>query len=116
MHASRLLAAIKIGRRQGRHGHGMEWRFLLSLPRLEVRFCRTSVQRRAGTDQSRSPPISIRRRYQNHHRRRHSGSITMAVLDKRPVTGAGPFNGVLTWIDTRFPLIRLWEDQWGKYV
>jgi hypothetical protein len=40
----------------------------------------------------------------------------MAALDKRPITGAGPLNGVLTWIDARFPLISLWEEQWGKYV
>jgi len=35
---------------------------------------------------------------------------------KHPVTGAGPLNGLLTWIDTRFPLVSLWEEQWGKYV
>jgi len=23
---------------------------------------------------------------------------------------------LLSWIDTRFPLTKLWEDQWGKYV
>src|SRR6187399_2168815 len=40
----------------------------------------------------------------------------MAALDKQPVTGAGPLNGLLTWVDARFPLIKLWEDQWGKYV
>ena len=40
----------------------------------------------------------------------------MAALDKQPVTGAGPLNGLLTWVDARFPLVKLWEDQWGKYV
>src|SRR3954464_2999474 len=40
----------------------------------------------------------------------------MAALDKQPVTGAGPLNGILTWVDARFPLISLWEDQWGKYI
>ncbi len=40
----------------------------------------------------------------------------MAAVDKKPVTGAGRLNGVLTWIDTRFPLISLWESQWGKYI
>src|SRR3954469_15629001 len=40
----------------------------------------------------------------------------MAALDKQPVTGAGPLNGLLTWVDARFPLIKLWEDQWGKYI
>ena len=30
----------------------------------------------------------------------------MATLkEKPPVTGAGPFNGLLTWVDQRFPLI-----------
>ena len=33
----------------------------------------------------------------------------MAVAEKQPVTGAGPFNGVLTWIDQRFPLMSLWR-------
>jgi len=23
---------------------------------------------------------------------------------------------LLTWIDDRFPLSKLWEEQWGKYV
>ena len=40
----------------------------------------------------------------------------MAAVEKHPVTGAGPLNGVLTWIDARFPLVKLWEEQWGKYV
>src|SRR5262250_2729094 len=46
----------------------------------------------------------------------------MAAADKNPVvvTCAGPLNGVLsdtlTWVDARFPLIKLWEEQWGKYV
>ena len=40
----------------------------------------------------------------------------MAAVEKHPVTGAGPLNGLLTWIDARFPLVSLWEEQWGKYV
>jgi len=39
----------------------------------------------------------------------------MAVLDKPPVTGAGRFNGILTWVDQRFPLVALWNDQLAKY-
>jgi ubiquinol-cytochrome c reductase cytochrome b subunit len=39
----------------------------------------------------------------------------MATLDKRPVTGAGPFNGVLTWIDARFPLVSLWREHLSEY-
>ncbi|MDB5812641.1 MAG: Cytochrome b/b6 domain protein [Betaproteobacteria bacterium] len=42
--------------------------------------------------------------------------MNVAVLDKKPVTNAGPLNGVLTWVDSRFPLISLWESQWGKYI
>ncbi len=40
----------------------------------------------------------------------------MAATEKQPVTGLGPLNGVVTWVDARFPLIKLWEDQWGKYI
>jgi ubiquinol-cytochrome c reductase cytochrome b subunit len=46
----------------------------------------------------------------------------MAAAEKQPVsiTCAGPLNGVasglLTWVDQRFPLVKLWEEQWGKYV
>ncbi len=34
---------------------------------------------------------------------------------KQPVTGAGPFNGILTWVDTRFPLISLWKEHLAEY-
>ena len=39
----------------------------------------------------------------------------MAVAEKQPVTGAGPFNGLLTWIDQRFPLVSLWRDHLAEY-
>ncbi|MCW5605391.1 MAG: cytochrome bc complex cytochrome b subunit [Burkholderiales bacterium] len=39
----------------------------------------------------------------------------MAATQKEPVTGAGPFNGVLTWVDQRFPLISLWKDHLSEY-
>ncbi|HET9576285.1 MAG TPA: cytochrome bc complex cytochrome b subunit [Usitatibacter sp.] len=39
----------------------------------------------------------------------------MAATEKTPVTGAGPFNGVLTWIDQRFPLMSLWRDHMAEY-
>ncbi|HZR68334.1 MAG TPA: cytochrome b N-terminal domain-containing protein [Burkholderiales bacterium] len=41
----------------------------------------------------------------------------MAVIevDKKPVTGAGPFNGVLTWIDRRFPLVSMWREHAADY-
>jgi ubiquinol-cytochrome c reductase cytochrome b subunit len=39
----------------------------------------------------------------------------MAATEKTPVTGAGPFNGVLTWVDQRFPLVSLWKDHLAEY-
>jgi ubiquinol-cytochrome c reductase cytochrome b subunit len=39
----------------------------------------------------------------------------MAAAEKQPVTGAGPFNGLLTWIDQRFPLMDLWYSHLAKY-
>ncbi|HXF66110.1 MAG TPA: cytochrome bc complex cytochrome b subunit [Burkholderiales bacterium] len=39
----------------------------------------------------------------------------MAAAEKPPVTGAGPFNGVLTWIDQRFPLMQLWREHLAEY-
>jgi ubiquinol-cytochrome c reductase cytochrome b subunit len=39
----------------------------------------------------------------------------MAAAEKQPVTGAGPFNGVLTWVDQRFPLMSLWRDHLAGY-
>src|SRR5258708_22022881 len=34
---------------------------------------------------------------------------------KTPVTGAGPFNGILTWVDQRFPLVSLWKEHLSEY-
>src|ERR1700752_2528252 len=39
----------------------------------------------------------------------------MAVLNKPPVTGAGRFNGVLTWVDQRFPLVSMLKEQLAEY-
>jgi len=39
----------------------------------------------------------------------------MAATQKEPVTGAGPFNGILTWIDERFPLIENWRAHLSRY-
>jgi ubiquinol-cytochrome c reductase cytochrome b subunit len=39
----------------------------------------------------------------------------MAAHEKTPVTGAGPFNGVLTWVDQRFPLVALWKEHLSEY-
>jgi ubiquinol-cytochrome c reductase cytochrome b subunit len=39
----------------------------------------------------------------------------MAVKEKPPVTGAGPFNAVLTWTDQRFPLMQLWREHLSEY-
>jgi ubiquinol-cytochrome c reductase cytochrome b subunit len=39
----------------------------------------------------------------------------MAVAEKQAVTGAGPLNGVLTWIDQRFPLVESWRAHLSEY-
>jgi ubiquinol-cytochrome c reductase cytochrome b subunit len=40
----------------------------------------------------------------------------MAAAEKQePVTGAGPFNGLLTWIDQRFPLVSTWKQHMSEY-
>jgi ubiquinol-cytochrome c reductase cytochrome b subunit len=39
----------------------------------------------------------------------------MAATEKSPVTGAGRLNGPLTWIDQRFPLVRLYREQLTDY-
>jgi ubiquinol-cytochrome c reductase cytochrome b subunit len=40
----------------------------------------------------------------------------MAATEKKlPVAGAGPFNGILTWIDQRFPLLTLWREHAAEY-
>jgi ubiquinol-cytochrome c reductase cytochrome b subunit len=39
----------------------------------------------------------------------------MAATEKEPVTGAGPFNGLLTWVDRRFPLMQLWREHLAEY-
>ena len=38
-----------------------------------------------------------------------------ATENKLPVTGAGPLNGLLTWIDQRFPLLTLWREHAAEY-
>jgi ubiquinol-cytochrome c reductase cytochrome b subunit len=35
--------------------------------------------------------------------------------NKPPVTGAGPLNGLLTWVDQRFPLLTLWREHASEY-
>src|SRR3989337_1607348 len=39
----------------------------------------------------------------------------MAATEKQPVTGAGPFNGILTWIDERYPLMSTWKAHLAEY-
>jgi ubiquinol-cytochrome c reductase cytochrome b subunit len=39
----------------------------------------------------------------------------MATVPKQPVTGAGPFNGLLTWVDARFPLVSMWKEHAAEY-
>src|SRR5262249_10384598 len=39
----------------------------------------------------------------------------MTAAEKQPVTGAGAFNGLLTWIDQRFPLMESWRSHLSDY-
>src|SRR5438445_669772 len=39
----------------------------------------------------------------------------MVAAEKQAVTGAGPFNGLLTWIDQRFPLVETWRKHLSEY-
>ncbi len=39
----------------------------------------------------------------------------MAAAEKQPVTGAGPFNAVLTWVDERYPLVATWKAHLAEY-
>jgi ubiquinol-cytochrome c reductase cytochrome b subunit len=39
----------------------------------------------------------------------------MAAAEKQPVTGAGPFNALFTWIDQRFPLMENWRSHLAEY-
>ncbi|MBI2319094.1 MAG: hypothetical protein HYU75_19385, partial [Betaproteobacteria bacterium] len=39
----------------------------------------------------------------------------MAAAEKQPITGAGAFNGILTWVDARFPLMALWREHLSEY-
>src|SRR4249920_433539 len=39
----------------------------------------------------------------------------MAAAEKQAVTGAGPLNGLLTWIDQRFPLMENWRSHLSEY-
>jgi ubiquinol-cytochrome c reductase cytochrome b subunit len=39
----------------------------------------------------------------------------MAATEKRAVTGAGAFNGILTWVDQRFPLVSLYKEHLSEY-
>ncbi|HSW84202.1 MAG TPA: cytochrome bc complex cytochrome b subunit [Usitatibacter sp.] len=38
-----------------------------------------------------------------------------ATTPKEPVTGFGPLNGVLTWVDRRFPLMALYKEHAAEY-
>ena len=41
--------------------------------------------------------------------------MSVAAAEKQPVTGAGPFNGILTWIDERYPLVATWKTHLSEY-
>jgi len=39
----------------------------------------------------------------------------MAFVEKKLPADAPIAQKALGWVDSRFPLTKLWEDQWGKY-
>jgi len=39
----------------------------------------------------------------------------MAATERQPITGAGPFNGILTWVDERFPLMATLKAHLTEY-
>ena len=39
----------------------------------------------------------------------------MAATEKQPITAVGPFNGILTWVDARFPLVSMWKEHLSEY-
>ena len=39
----------------------------------------------------------------------------MATDQVHVTAGSGRLRGALAWVDARFPLSRLWNDQWGRY-
>jgi ubiquinol-cytochrome c reductase cytochrome b subunit len=39
----------------------------------------------------------------------------MAHVEKKPVTGLGPLNGVATWVDQRFPMVSMWKEHASEY-
>ncbi|MBI3230677.1 MAG: cytochrome bc complex cytochrome b subunit [Burkholderiales bacterium] len=39
----------------------------------------------------------------------------MAFVEKKVAANAPILEKGLAWVDSRFPLTKLWEDQWGKY-
>jgi hypothetical protein len=97
LHPPRLLATAEEGnRRRFRHGRRLARRLLLPLPQLALRPLGARVQGLARPDQPRHPAAPLR-----------SDALLvigedtkgpeMAVRTKTPVTGAGPFNGILTW-------------------
>jgi ubiquinol-cytochrome c reductase cytochrome b subunit len=39
----------------------------------------------------------------------------MAFVEKKLPADAPVVDKALNWVDSRFPLTKLWNDQWGKY-
>ena len=67
----------------------------------------------AGAHQPDRPPAPLRERYRVVIVKTREPE--MAGRAKAPVTSAGPFNGLLTWVDQRFPLVHLYKDQLTDY-
>ena len=39
----------------------------------------------------------------------------MAFVEKKLPADAPVIDKALNWVDSRFPLTKLWNDQWGQY-
>src|SRR3989344_6900685 len=82
-------------------GWRLEGRVLLSLPRFQVRSRRPRFQECAGAHQPSGSTPCLPERHAHCHRRRSERSRLMQKL--------------LTWIDDRFPLTKVWKEHLAEY-
>src|SRR6266511_4351762 len=79
----------------------------------------TSLAASTGTSPRRTtsgfPPTPISPTPGSSSARTRRGLSAMAAAEKQAVTGAGPFNDLLTWIDQRFPLVETWRAHLSEY-
>src|SRR4030095_3010025 len=119
-----MLADLPSRDRAGGFGCRLAGRLLLPVPSIEIRSCRPRLQGRAGTDQSDRSTAQVRLRHAHRDRRRHQGLTGQSRQNEKShrrfiETHPGQSHNmqrILSWIDDRFPLTKLWNEQWGKYV